>query len=164
MLTLHVMVSVGWLGIDLGLLTLGIVALSTGDPQTLRACYLTMDVLGDVVIVPLSLLALLTGILLGLGTQWGLFRHYWILTKLVLTLIAATAFFFALRGQIAAAVEDVSGVPADQLSREIITRPQALAVAPAVALAIYVTTTILAIYKPWGRTPYGKRMPAARRR
>jgi hypothetical protein len=39
-----------------------------------------------------------------------------------------------------------------------------LAVAPAVALAIYVTTTILAIYKPWGRAPYGERMAAARRR
>lgn len=41
------------------------------------------------VIVPLSLAALLTGIIQSVGTPWGLFRHYWVLIKLLLTSLAS---------------------------------------------------------------------------
>src|SRR5260370_22872415 len=40
------------------------------------------------VIVPFALGSLLTGIVQSLGTTWGLFRHYWIVTKLLLTVLA----------------------------------------------------------------------------
>jgi hypothetical protein len=64
-------VAVGALGTDLVLLTLGTTALTSGDPELIRASYLAMGLLADAVLVPLALAALLTGILLGLGTAWG---------------------------------------------------------------------------------------------
>ncbi len=43
------------------------------------------------VIAPASAAALLTGILQALGTAWGLTRHWWVLLKLGLTVLAAAA-------------------------------------------------------------------------
>ena len=34
--------------------------------------------------IPLSFAALLSGIALGLGTRWGVFRYPWVVTKLAL--------------------------------------------------------------------------------
>jgi hypothetical protein len=71
LLATHIVVAVGALGTDLVLLTLGTTALTSGDPELIRASYLAMGLLADAVLVPLALAALLTGILLGLGTAWG---------------------------------------------------------------------------------------------
>jgi hypothetical protein len=84
-LTAHITVSVGWLGAVAAYVVLAVAALTTQDAQLMRAAYLSMELIGWGVIVSLSLLALLTGVLQALGTEWGLFRHYWILTKFVLT-------------------------------------------------------------------------------
>src|SRR3981081_2425986 len=40
------------------------------------------------VIVPLAFASLLSGLIQSLGTPWGLFRHYWVLVKLLLTTFA----------------------------------------------------------------------------
>jgi hypothetical protein len=40
------------------------------------------------VLVPLSLASLLTGLVQSLGTPWGLFRHYWVLFKLLINVLA----------------------------------------------------------------------------
>lgn len=159
----HVVAAVGWLGLDLGLLALGITGLTTGDPETLRAAYLAMDVLGDVLLIPISLAALLTGLIAALGTQWGLARYYWVLAKLVLTVAAGLASTFALRGHIEEAARQVSGLPPDAvLSVDLGRVALTLVTAPTVALAVYTAATVLSIYKPWGRTPYGRRRSASR--
>jgi hypothetical protein len=64
-------VAVGVLGTDLVLLTLGVTALASRDPELVRAGYLTMGLLAEAVLVPLALAAPLTGVLLGLGTPGG---------------------------------------------------------------------------------------------
>ncbi|MER5642890.1 hypothetical protein [Streptosporangium sp. NPDC002524] len=160
-LTLHVVISVGWLGLDLGLLCLGITALTTGDPEMLRASYLAMDVFGDVLIVPLSLGALLTGVLLCLGTPWGFLRYRWVLIKLVTTLAAVAASVLALRPHIETAATAVSKtLPAELLSLDLDGVDRVLVVAPSVALALYVLNTALSVFKPFGRTAYGRRRAA----
>src|SRR5438128_247342 len=87
-LTTHVTSSVGWLGAVAGFLCLAIAGLGSGDPQIVRAAYLAMHVTTWFVIVPFSLASLLTGLVQALGTTWGLFRHYWVVTKLLLTSFA----------------------------------------------------------------------------
>ncbi|MGJ6964356.1 hypothetical protein ACSDR0_20825 [Streptosporangium sp. G11] len=160
-LTLHVAISVGWLGLDLGLLTLGITALTTGDPELLRASYLAMDVFADTLIVPVSLGALLTGALLCLGTSWGFVRYYWVLIKLVTTLAAATASVLALRSHIETAATKVSKtLPAEPFSLGLGGVDRVLVVAPSVALALYALNVALSVFKPFGRTPYGRRRSA----
>ena len=87
--TLHVIFTVGWLGAVAAFLALAIVGLKSQDTQLVRAVYLAMDPMTRLVIVPLSILPLLiTGPLLSLGTPWGLFRHYWIIVKLVINILS----------------------------------------------------------------------------
>ena len=84
-LTAHITFSVGWLGAVVPYLALAIVGLTSHDAQIVRAAYLSMELIGWFVIVPLSLAALLSGVVQSLGTSWGLFRHWWIVAKLLLT-------------------------------------------------------------------------------
>jgi hypothetical protein len=158
MLTLHIAVSVGWLGLDLGMLALGLTGLGSDDPETVRAAYRAMAVLADAVIIPISLLTLLTGVLLGLGTTWGLLRYWWVLVKLGITVGAALASLLALRSTIhhAVALLPAAG-PVD-----VGAAAASLVAAPSVALCLYTAATVLSVYKPWGRR--GQRRSAAQRR
>lgn len=92
-LTTHVMSSVGWLGAVAAFLALAIGSLTSQNAQRVRASYLAMEPVAWFVIVPFSLAALATGLVQSLGTTWGLFRHYWVLLKLLLTLVAAVVLF-----------------------------------------------------------------------
>ena len=87
-LTAHVTSSVSWLGAVAAFLALAIVGLTSHDTQMVRAAYVATELITWVVIVPLAFASLLTGLVMSLGTPWGLFRHYWVLISLVLTIIA----------------------------------------------------------------------------
>jgi uncharacterized membrane protein len=146
-LLLHILSSLTWLGLDVGLLALSLTGYTSDDPATVRAVYLAMNVLGNTVLVPAALLALVTGVVLGLGTKWGLVRHRWVLVKLVITLITATLTIFLLRAglqQAAAEVRTVPGLPGEAGG--------GLLFAPIVSLTCYVFMTVISIFKPWGRT------------
>ena len=52
-----------------------------------------MELTGWYVIVPLCLASLVTGLVMSLGTRWGLFRHYWVLAKLLITIVAMLILF-----------------------------------------------------------------------
>src|SRR5687768_5127825 len=87
-LATHLTVSVGWIGAVVAYLALGVSAVTSQEPQTVRAAWIAMEVTGWYVIVPLALGALLTGVVMSLGTPWGLFRHYWVLISLGLTVFS----------------------------------------------------------------------------
>ncbi|MEV6524511.1 hypothetical protein AB0M43_21365 [Longispora sp. NPDC051575] len=80
--------SVGWLGAVAGFLALAIAGLGSQDAQTVRAAHLSMELIGWFVLVPLALASLLTGLIQSMGTEWGLFWHYWVLVKLLITVLA----------------------------------------------------------------------------
>ena len=87
-LATHVTSSVGWVGAVAAFLALAIAGIGSQDAQIVRAAYLAMHLITWFVIVPLSFAALSTGIAQSLGTSWGLFEHYWVVTKLLLTVLA----------------------------------------------------------------------------
>jgi uncharacterized membrane protein len=87
-LTIHLTCSVGWIGAVVAYLALAIAAITSADAQTVRAAWTAMEVTGWWAIVPLAVTALLTGLVISLGTQWGLFRHYWVLISLALTILS----------------------------------------------------------------------------
>ncbi|MGH2536100.1 MAG: DUF2269 domain-containing protein [Candidatus Promineifilaceae bacterium] len=87
-LSLHITLSVGWIGAVLAYLALVIAAMRSQDVQALRAAWLAMGSIGRFIIVPLAVAALLTGLVMALGTKWGLLRHYWVLISLGLTVLA----------------------------------------------------------------------------
>jgi hypothetical protein len=75
-LTAHVISSVGFLGGVASFLVLSMAGLTSQDAETVRGAYLAMNLIGQFIIVPLCLAALLTGIVQSLGTEWGLLRYY----------------------------------------------------------------------------------------
>lgn len=87
-LTVHLTSSVGWIGAVAAYIALDLAAARGQDAQTLRAAYLAMEWTASLVIVPLALATLLTGLVMSLGIRWGLFRHYWTVISLLLTVFA----------------------------------------------------------------------------
>ncbi|GAA4336728.1 hypothetical protein [Flaviaesturariibacter amylovorans] len=147
-LTGHVTSSVGWLGAVAVFIALATTALSTDSIQVARATYIAMDVSTRYVIVPFCFASLATGMLQALGTRWGLFKHYWIVVKLVLT-VAMTAFLVLHMGPIG----QLEGLALEQSQR---TAEEASSVinlikkAAAAFLGLLAVTTI-SVYKPWGK-------------
>ncbi len=152
--TVHVTVTVGWLGAVAGFLALAITGVTSQDTQLVRAAYLAMDLITRFVIVPLSLVPLLlTGPVLSLGTPWGLFRHYWIVVKLVINILSTIILLIHMQP-----ISYMARVAADGTlsSADRGVQIQLVVAAGAGLLALLVATT-LAVYKPRGMTPYGWR-------
>jgi hypothetical protein len=164
-LVLHIAVSVAWLGLDLCVLTLGITGLVTADPLKHRAVYVVLSLVANAVVIPISLSALVTGLLLGLGTRWGILRHYWVATKFVVTLGAVILSIFSLRHTAITAADRVSSVPPERsLDVHLGMVGANLVIAPSVGLVLYATCVTLSVFKPWGKTAYGRRRAAERTR
>jgi hypothetical protein len=153
-LVVHIVSSVGSLGAVAGFLALAIVGLTGQDAQMLRSPYIAMEVIARLVIVPLVLASLLTGIIQSLGTVWGLFRHYWVLTKLLLTLLTAIVLLLQMEGMIyiatAATETTLSGADLLGLRRSLVVHAIG-------GLVVLLVATILSVYKPRGMTRYGWR-------
>ena len=155
-LTAHVISSVGWLGAVFVFLALDVVAVAGRDIPTVRAAYVGMDLTTKYVLIPLAFSTLLIGIVQALGTPWGLVRHYWVLFKLVLT---GVGIFFLLnerqmigyRAEVATSVADPRNLPPEFLH-------------PGGGLLVLLLAAVLAVYKPRGMTPYGRRKQQEQRR
>jgi hypothetical protein len=161
-LTAHVTASVGWLGAVVAFLALSLTALTSQNPQTVRGAYLAMELTGWVVLVPLSLASLLTGLVCALGSPWGLFRHYWVLFKLGINLVATIVLLLYTQtlddlGHVAAATT----LSSDGLGG---LRNPSPTLHAAAALLLLLIATALAIYKPRGMTRYGQRKHHRQRR
>lgn len=156
-LTAHVVSSVGWLGAIAVFLALAVAGMTVDDEQKVRAAYLAMELTAWSVLVPLALASLLTGLIQSLGTKWGLFRHYWVLAKLLITIVATVVLL--LYTQTIASIADVA---AGAGGLEDLRNPSP-AVHAAVGVMLLLVTTVLAVYKPRGMTPYGWRKQQALR-
>ena len=153
-LTAHITFSVGWLGAVVPYLALAIVGLTSHDSQMVRAAYLAMELIGWFVIVPLSLAALLSGLIQSLGTPWGLFRHWWIFVKFLLT----TGATIVLLGHMEAVTRMADLAAKTTFSSADFggLRVQLL-VHAAGGLLVLLAVTGLSLFKPWGMTTYGRR-------
>lgn len=153
-LTLHVVTSVGWVGAIAVFLALAIVGTVSPKIEHVRASYVAMDAVYGSVIIPLGLASLVTGVISSLGTEWGLFRYYWVLVKLLLTVPVIILMLMHAQpvGYMAGAAV-VATFSIDELSG---LRIQLIAYA-CLALLILLVATALSTYKPRGRTPCGVR-------
>ena len=157
-LTTHVTSSVGWLGAVAAFLALAIGGLTSTDVPLVRAAYLAMEFITWFVIVPFSVASLLTGLVQALGTPWGLFRHYWVMAKLAVTVVATAILLVHTQPIGAVADGALQGPLAAGDLRPL--RLQLVADAVAALFALLAATT-LSVYKPWGMTAYGQREAVA---
>ncbi|MGH7574014.1 MAG: DUF2269 domain-containing protein [Longimicrobiales bacterium] len=148
-LTIHLTSSVGWTGAVVTYLALGVSAASSRDAQTVRAAWIAMELTGWFVIVPLALAALVTGLVISLGTSWGLFRHYWVLITLVLTILSTVVLLLHMPtvSVLADVAREADGADFGRLGGDLVH--------PGLGLAVLLVITVLNVYKPRGLTPYG---------
>ena len=160
-LTAHIMASVGWLGAVATFLALAVAGLTSHEARLVRGAYLAMGVTAWSVILPLCLASLLTGLVQSLGTKWGLFRHYWVLMKLVINLLSTLALLVHMQpiSYLAGIVAETTLAGGDHLQMRI----HMVVASGAAVLALLVATT-LSVYKPRGVTRYGRRTQHEQRR
>jgi hypothetical protein len=156
-LTTHVTSSVGWLGAVAAFLALAIGGLISNDGPLVQSAYIAMEFVTWFVIVPFSIASLITGVVQALGTPWGLFRHYWVVAKLTVTVVATAILLVHTQPIGAVAAVALQGPLAAGDLRPL--RVQLVADAVAALFALLAATT-LSVYKPWGLTAYGLRQLA----
>jgi hypothetical protein len=156
-LTAHLTFSVGFIGAAVAYLALGVSAVTSEDAQTVHAAWIAMELIGWYVIVPLSLASLLTGLVMALGTPWGLFRHYWVLITFVLTIFATVILLLHMASVSALAdvAREADGATLGRLGGDLLHAGG--------GLLVLLVITVLNVYKPRGMTPYGWRKQHERR-
>ena len=150
-LTVHLTSSLGWIGAVVAYLALGVSAVTSPDAQTVRAVWIAMELTGWFVIVPLALAALLTGLVISLGTPWGLFRYYWVLISLVLTVLATAVLLLHMPtvSALADVAREADGAHVGGHGGDLFHAGG--------GLLVLLVITVLNVYKPQGLTPYGWR-------
>jgi hypothetical protein len=152
-LTVHVMFSVGWIGAVAAYIVLDVVAATGQEAQTLRAAYLAMELIASFVIVPLAFATLLTGLVMSLGTKWGLFRRYWTLITLLLTVVATIVLLVETR-----TIGHYADIAADPATSSGDLRALGSTLVHSVGGTVVLLVNMwLNVYKPRGLTPYGWR-------
>ncbi|WP_235883143.1 hypothetical protein [Metabacillus sediminilitoris] len=111
-----------------------------------------MELTARLVIVPLSLVSLLSGLVQSLGTKWGLFHHYWVLVKFLLTLLATIVLILQLKP-----ISYISDIASNTTltSDNLLEARLSLVVHAGGGLLVLLAVTILSVYKPRGMTRYG---------
>lgn len=154
-LSAHMLVSVGWMGALAAFLALAAFGFVGRDPVAARAAYVANGAITSYVIVPLAFAALATGIVQALATPWGLFRHFWVVIKLVI--VAAATFMLVMKtgpiGYIAAIAAEGALEPG------ALTGLRGSILAHAVGgFLVLAWAAALGMYKPHGLTRHGWRM------
>lgn len=152
-LAVHLTVSIGWIGAAAAYMRLDFTAASSRNVEVLRSAYLGMDLIARNVIVPFALASLLTGVVISLGTKWGLFKHYWVLISFIMTIVATVVLLVEMRtiGHYADVARSVTA-PVEDVRAQGNTLLHSIGGA-----AVLLVILILNIYKPQGMTRYGQR-------
>jgi uncharacterized membrane protein len=151
-LTAHITSSLGWIGAAIVFLALAVIGLTSQDDQTVRGVYLVMEPAAWFVLVPLAFASLLTGLVMSLGTVWGVFRHYWVMFKLLIAVFATIVLLIYM-----GTFRFMAAVAADPSVDLAMVRNASPILHAVLAVLLLLVATVLAVYKPQGMTPYGWR-------
>lgn len=145
----HIVSAGAWIGLDVVMGILVFQAL-TADAVATRAVSLqALELVATWPLATLSLLCLGTGVLLGLGSPYGLVRYWWVAVKLVLNVVLSMLVLVALRPGVTEAAEYGRALGADASIPG--TDLSGLVYPPVVSTIALVVATVIAVYKPWGR-------------
>jgi len=154
-LVLHVLCGVGWMGLDIGLAVLMLTGMFTTDGPTAAAVYTVAGLVIPPVVPVLAFGMLMTGVLLGLGTKWGLVTWTWVFTKLVVGIVLTVLVCVLLLPGALALPGGLEG-SADGVRATVGEDGTSLVFPPLVSFAALGFALVLSYWKPWGRTPWAK--------
>jgi uncharacterized membrane protein len=152
----HILSAVSWIGVDLAMGVLSFRGLATDDPQTMATAYGGLALFCVPLLLTLGLLTLTTGAVLGLGTRFGLVRYWWVVAKLAITVLFCVLILVALRPTLADAATQTALVDGTLPERLTDVRRNMI-FPPLVSTSALLFASWLAVYKPWGATPRGRR-------
>lgn len=153
LLTVHVAVSVGWVGLDGALVVLEVTGLATGDPRERAGIAAAMAAMVVWVMVPVVFTSLVSGLVLALSTPWGLVRYWWVLIKCAIASVLAATGLILMLPQL----HPIIAGEAEQVQMGTL-------IGRSIALALLLAATGLSVVKPWGKTPHGRSAKASRYR
>ena len=158
----HVTTSVGMLGAVACFMVLAVVGL--GSAETGPLVYSAMDLITRYVILPLAALSLVLGIVQSLVTPWGLMRHYWVVLKLLLTVLVAVVLLMQTPN-----IATLAGLDTGALSGSDWTTTRfSMVLHAGGGLFVLLLAMVLSVYTPRGLTRYGwekaKRLSGSRTR
>lgn len=155
-MVLHIACGVGWMGADILLAILVLTGRLADDGATVAAAYTAVRLVVPPVVPVLACGMLVTGVLLGLGTKWGLVQWWWVFTKLMIAIVLTALVFVALVPSALSIPDGLTGTADDV--RDLVGRAgQDLMFPPFVSFAALAFALVLSVYKPWGRTRWGRR-------
>lgn len=164
LLVLHMVSGVGWMGLDVALLVLAVTALRTPEAEVVYSSYRAIAIAFPGPVLLLSSSMVLTGLLLGWGTHWGLLRSWWVLIKLALSVIMLALVNFSLAPMLTGIPGMLSSeLSAGELRASLGGLPTTLLFPPVVSFLMLATAVILSVFKPWGLTPWTPDLARARR-
>ena len=146
--TTHTLCSVGWFGAAVLVAVLALTAAGTGDRTLAHALYRSIDA-SLAVTLTAGILALATGVALSVGTHFGLLQQWWVTTKLTIALAVIATDVLVIHHAVGEALHAPSA-------------PRPLFGATVAHTVVLAAATVIAIYKPWGPTPRGRRKASAR--
>jgi hypothetical protein len=147
-LTVHILAAGAWIGIDVVLGVLVFTARLSSDTATQALSYQALELFAFWPLLAAGLVTLASGVVLGLGTKYGLIRYWWVAVKLSLNVLLVALVVLALRPGLGEAARYgdalAASTPSDASVGDLIFPP-------IVSTTALVIATILAVYKPWGR-------------
>jgi uncharacterized membrane protein len=156
-MVLHAISGISWMGVDIAILILLVNARTSDDAAVVASGFNAIRMIVPAAVPPLSLSILITGVLLGLGTSWGLVRYWWVLVKLCLSLVMIVLVFTSLVPAVnEIAMLDITAASADTVRASLGELPTQLMYPPVVSFLMLAVATVLSMYKPWRRTPWSR--------
>ena len=159
----HLIASLGWIGVDVVFGVLAVTGFISQDLGTVAASYLALDIFVVPLLLLFGLTTLGTGLVLSIGSGWGVIRYWWVAAKLLINVILSGLVLFLLAPRLASAGAEATRID-DSLWDRLAGIPVDLLFPPMVSGVALVAASVLGTFKPWGRTAYGGRRHASERR
>jgi hypothetical protein len=146
-LVVHIVSAGVWIGIDV---VMGVVIFTAllADDNTKALCYRALELFAVWPLLTTGLVCLASGVVLGLGTKYGLVRYWWVAIKLVLNIVLTALVLVALRPGVTEAAEQGRRFMAGEAALLAVGD---LIFPPIVSPTLLLVAFVLAVFKPWGQ-------------
>ena len=151
-LVVHIVSAGTWFGLDVAMAAIVFTALSTDDAAIKALCYQALELFVYWPLFVSSVICLASGVLLGLGTSFGLIRYWWVAIKLVLNSLLTTLVVFALRPGVVELAEQGRQTAVGQA---VTFAESSMMFPPIVSSTLLLAAFVLSVFKPWGRIRSG---------
>jgi len=156
-LLVHIVSGIGWMGADIVFFLLLVTGLTTDDGAVAASCYIALGVFVPVAVPVFSLGMLVSGVLLGWGTKWGVLRYWWVAIKLAFGVILTVLVLVLLVPEINDLARPDATASADAVRDVLGPAPTQLLFPAVVSFTMLAIASGLSLFKPWGRTPWSVR-------